>query len=115
MATLGELPDISVLEYQAPSGRRPFSEWVESLRDRKVAAVIWSRIDRVALGQLGNHRNVGDRVWELKIPMGPGYRIYYIFDGKQLIILLCGGDKSSQWKDIQKAKKLADDYWRRKP
>jgi putative addiction module killer protein len=71
-------------------------------------------VTRMELGHFGVHRHVGDGVWELKIRYGPGYRVYYIRDGERLIILLCGGDKGSQERDIARAKTYAADYWRRK-
>ena len=108
------MPEITILEYQTPSEKRPYVEWIRELKDRQAAAIIRTRINRVRLGQFGSHRNVGDKVWELKISFGPGYRVYYLMDGENMVILLCGGDKSTQSRDIEKAKEYAADYWRRK-
>ena len=84
-----------------------FKSWLTKLRDRSARIRIIKRIDRLALGNPGHWRSVGDGVIELKIDFGPGYRVYYIVKGEFLIILLCGGDKSTQQEDIQKAKELA--------
>jgi putative addiction module killer protein len=65
------------------------------------------------LGHFGKQRWVGDGVWELKIKFGPGYRVYYLIEREQVVILLCGGDKGTQDRDITRAKDYATDYWRR--
>lgn len=114
MATLGQPSEIVILEYQTPTGRRPYVEWMRKLKDRQGAAIIRTRLNRVRLGQFGSHRSVGEKVWELKISFGPGYRIYYLMDGETMVILLCGGDKSTQPRDIEQAREFAADYLRRK-
>jgi putative addiction module killer protein len=86
-----------------------FADWLNSLRDAKAAAKIAQRIVRVSAGLLGDVKPVGEGVSELRIDFGPGYRLYFVQQGKVLIILLCGGDKSSQVRDIRKAKELAAD------
>ena len=86
-----------------------FAGWLKSLRDAKTAAKIAQRIVRVSSGLLGDVKPVGEGVSELRIDFGPGYRIYFVQRGKSLIILLCGGDKSTQARDIRKAKELAAD------
>lgn len=88
-----------------------FDRWLKRLRDNRARGRIVQRIDRLQAGNAGNVKPVGEGVSELKIDYGPGYRIYYIQDGPVLIILLSGGDKSSQDKDIGVAKKLAR-QWR---
>lgn len=93
--------------YQSASGTFPFLEWVQSLRDGRTRAIILARLARVRLGNLGNTRSVGEGVYELKIDYGPGYRVYFGPDGSQLIILLTGGDKSTQDEDIE----TAQTYW----
>jgi putative addiction module killer protein len=97
-----------IQRYIAPGGNIPFDEWLSSLRDMAVQAKIDARLKRVALGNLGDYRSVGAGVYELRINYGPGYRIYFGQIGTTIILLLCGGDKSSQQKDIQTAK----EYWR---
>ncbi len=86
----------------------PFETWIESLRDRQARARIKKRLDRVELGNLGDCKPVGSGVMELRIEYGPGYRIYFGQAGTRIILLLCGGDKSTQDQDILKAKQ----YWK---
>ena len=86
-----------------------FKAWLDGLRDVKGRARIQARIDRLAAGNPGNHRNLQRGVSELKVDVGPGYRVYYTSRKGALIILLCGGDKSTQSKDIRLAYRLADD------
>lgn len=93
--------------YQLPEGRAPFLEWLGKLKDRLAKQKIQARLTRIRLGNLGNTIFVGRGVRELKIDHGPGYRLYFGQDGEELVILLCGGDKSTQNEDIQKAKQ----YW----
>ncbi len=84
-----------------------FDLWFKSLRDRQAARRIQARIDRVEDGNLGDHKPVGEGVSELRIHHGPGYRIYFTRRGLEIVILLAGGDKSNQAKDIQIAQELA--------
>jgi len=84
-----------------------FHEWMEDLRDERAIAKIAKRIDMLALGNPGDVAPVGEGISELKIDYGPGYRVYFRQEGLVLYFLLCGGDKSTQGKDIAKAKKLA--------
>jgi putative addiction module killer protein len=83
-----------------------FAEWVASLRDRKAKAMIANRIKRAADGNFGTIRSVHGGVFEMKIDHGPGYRVYYFQRGKEIVILLCGGDKRTQDADIAFAKRL---------
>jgi putative addiction module killer protein len=87
-----------------------FSEWLGALRDSRAKAKILIRIDRLAGGNPGDVAPVGKGVSELRINYGPGYRVYYIQRGTRYILLLAGGDKSIQDRDISKAKRLAMDY-----
>jgi putative addiction module killer protein len=84
-----------------------FSAWLRALRDARARARIAARIQRLAFGNPGDVQPVGEGVSELRIHDGPGYRIYYVQRGTVLIVLLCGGDKATQNKDIKAAKKLA--------
>jgi putative addiction module killer protein len=84
-----------------------FSEWFTGLRDRNARVRIQARIDRAELGNLGDCQPVGDGVSEMRIHYGPGYRVYFVQHGAMLIILLAGGDKSTQSKDITTAINLA--------
>jgi putative addiction module killer protein len=89
-----------------------FVKWVNRLKDDQAAARIAVRIERAKLGNLGDVKPVGDGVYEMRISCGPGYRLYFIQCGNELIILLAGGDKSSQARDIRKAKQLAQEVTR---
>jgi len=84
-----------------------FSRWVDKLKDSVGAALIAARLARLETGYMGETEPVGKGVYELKIHYGPGYRIYFKKHGKEIIVLLCGGDKSSQSRDIKQAKELA--------
>ena len=84
-----------------------FGAWMRDLRDTQGRAVIARRIERMAAGNFGDHQSVGGGVSELRVQFGPGYRVYYTLWGKELVMLLCGGDKSSQRKDIARARSLA--------
>ena len=84
-----------------------FLDWLTALRDVQARARISKRIDRVALGNFGDTKPVGDGVSELRFTFGPGYRVYYTRQGDIVVILLCGGDKGSQERDIERAKALA--------
>ena len=98
--------------YHAPDGRAPFQEWFESLRDEKGKGIINARLGRVRTGNLGDCKSVGQGVLELRVNFGPGYRIYLGQDGQTVVILLCGGNKKSQRKDIQNACAYWADYRR---
>ena len=84
-----------------------FRDWLDSLKDRSARARINDRLKRLAHGNAGDSKSVGDGVQELRLHFGPGYRVYYMWRDGVLIILLHGGDKSSQSRDIAKAKRLA--------
>lgn len=84
-----------------------FDHWLRRLRDREAKAKIEVRIRRLSLGNPGQFRTLKDGIHELKIDYGPGYRVYYTFRGKTLILLLCGGDKTTQSKDITLASDIA--------
>jgi putative addiction module killer protein len=84
-----------------------FLDWLTALRDVQARARIAKRIDRVAMGKFGDTRPVGEGASELRFTFGPGYRVYYTRRGDIVVILLCGGDKGSQERDIERAKALA--------
>lgn len=86
-----------------------FVDWLRALRDVHARARIAKRIDRIADGNFGDAKSVGDGVSELRFTIGPGYRVYYCRQGDVVVILLCGGDKDSQARDIARAKMLAKD------
>lgn len=93
--------------YETPSGRVPFDDWFSRLRDGKGQAAIRMRLDRLEMGNFGDCSSVGEGVQELRIHVGPGYRVYFAEDGPQIVLLLVGGDKRTQEKDI----KTAQSYW----
>jgi putative addiction module killer protein len=84
-----------------------FQQWLDELRDSRAKARIYDRLDRLADGNPGDVKPIGKGLSEMRIDYGPGYRIYYKHTGKEIIILLCGGDKSTQQADIARAKELA--------
>ena len=84
-----------------------FSSWLKALRDERARARIAVRIQRLAFGNLGDIKPVGEGVSELRIHEGAGYRVYFVQRGTLLVVLLCGGDKATQNKDIATAKRLA--------
>ena len=89
-------------------------QWMKGLRDIRGKQAIEARLARVRLGNLGDHRLVGDGVTELRFFIGPGYRVYIGLEGDTVVILLCGGDKGSQAGDIEMAKAFWKDYLRSK-
>jgi len=94
--------------YIRSNGKAPFEEWISSIRDKSIAAKIFTRIDHLRLGNFGDCKSVGNGVFELRLHFGSGYRIYFGVVGSEVVLLLLGGDKSSQKKDIEKAKL----YWK---
>ena len=84
-----------------------FSQWLQNMRDRRARQIVIGRIERAAFGNVGKFRDLGQGLAEMKIDYGPGYRLYFVRRADELIILLCGGDKSSQNRDITLARKLA--------
>lgn len=95
--------------YLTATNKKPFKEWVDGL-DSVTRAKIRIRLDRIRLGNLGKNRHAGEGVYELKINYGPGFRVYYALNGKTVVLLLLGGDKSTQVKDILQAKTYWEDY-----
>jgi len=87
-----------------------FSKWLLKLKDIRGKISIIRRVKRMKLGNFGDHKSLGQNVSELRITSGPGYRVYYTHKGEELILLLIAGDKSTQDKDIKKAKELAKEY-----
>ena len=93
--------------FNQSNGNCPFIDWIAKLKNRKVAALIKTRLERVMLGNYGDHRTVGDGLYELRIHESPGFRVYFAEITKNTVLILLGGNKSSQKRDILKAKK----YW----
>lgn len=84
-----------------------FSQWLIKLKDMRARISIARRLERAQAGNPGDVKSVGENIYEMRIDLGPGYRLYYTMRGNELIILLVGGDKSTQTKDIEKAKEMA--------
>ena len=101
---------IELRYYQTQAGEQPFVEWLRSLKDRQARTRIEARIARVAVGNFGDTEPVGEGVLELRIDWGPGYRVYLARLGQVVVLLLCGGDKRTQQKDIDRAKAYFEDY-----
>lgn len=97
-----------IRKFKRANGRIPFDEWINSLRDTGVKARLLKRLNKVQLGNLGDWSSVGNGVFELREHFNKGFRIYYGMEEHRMILLLCGGDKSTQGRDIRKAKQ----YWR---
>lgn len=96
--------------YETSTGKRPFDKWLNDLGDKKTQAIIDLRLERVKMGNFGQCRALGDGIYELKIDVGPGYRVYFGKIGLCVVLLLCAGDKQSQQGDIEKAKKYFQDF-----
>jgi len=96
--------------YRTKAGTVPFSEWFDGLQDVTTQQRIDARLARVRLGNIGDAKVVGGGICELRLDFGPGYRIYFGQEDRTIVILLCGGDKSSQRRDIKKAKEFWADY-----
>ena len=101
---------IEIRYYQNAEGERPFIEWLQALQDQQAGARVRIRLDRLALGNFGDCEPVGGGVTELRIHWGPGYRVYCARLGQVIVLLLCGGDKRTQKKDIKRAKDYLEDY-----
>lgn len=98
---------VRIREYLTADGRNPFREWL-GLLDRRVKARVQARVLRFETGNLGDHKSVGGGVWEARLDFGPGFRIYFGKAGDSIILLLTGGEKSSQTRDIARAQA----FWR---
>ena len=104
---------IELLRYVTESGQELIREWLDELRDARAVTKIVMRIDRLADGNFGDCKPLREGVWELRIDYGPGYRVYYAAVGKTCVLLLCGGDKRKQSRDIKRAVEYLRDYKRR--
>lgn len=103
-----------IRHYLSPNGKDLIVEWIKALRDPMAKTALVRRINRLALGNFGDHKFCRDGVWELRIDTGPGYRVYYALAGNQIVLLLCGGDKRTQSADIESACTYWQD-WQRRP
>lgn len=98
---------VEIRHYITSDGKDVYLDWLRKLRDMRARIAIDRRVNRVELGNFGDHRFCRDGVWELRVDVGPGYRVYYAVAGKELVLLMCGGDKGTQGTDIDRA----CDYW----
>ncbi|MGB3976872.1 MAG: type II toxin-antitoxin system RelE/ParE family toxin [bacterium] len=103
----------TLLEYVTEDGVNPFREWLEDIDDVVFRARIRVRLNRLRLGNLGDSKSVGGGVFEIRMTMGSGFRIYFGKVQSDVVLLLCGGNKSSRHRDIKKAKEFLQDYKRR--
>jgi putative addiction module killer protein len=92
-----------IRHYLTTDGFDVFQDWLTQLRDKLPKMAVVKRVNRVEAGNFGDHKFCRDGVWELRVDVGPGYRVYYALAGKQVVLLLCGGDKGSQDSDIDRA------------
>ncbi len=97
-----------IIIYSDENGKEPFSDWISGLKDIMGRKRILVRLERIAQGNYGDCQSVGEGVLELRLFFGGGYRVYFGEDGDTLVVLLCGGDKSTQNQDIKNAKS----YWK---
>ncbi|MBI3795266.1 MAG: type II toxin-antitoxin system RelE/ParE family toxin [Nitrospinae bacterium] len=103
-----------IIEYVDDQGKKPFSDWLARLRDIRGVAVIDARLKRIVLGNFGDCKRMTPALWELRVDFGPGYRVYFAKDGARIVLLLCGGNKATQQRDVEKASHLWNNYRRRK-
>lgn len=101
---------IKTVTYQESNGRKPYADWLEGLNDNKAKARILVRVSRMAAGNFGDCKPLRDGVQELRIDHGPGYRVYLSRLGPVFVLLLCGGDKSDQTRDISRAIDYLNDW-----
>lgn len=108
--------EYSLRYYVTANGKRPFKEWFRKLweSDNVAARRVQVRLDRLCVGNFGDSRRLEGGLAELRIDIGPGYRVYFIQEDRALIVLLCGGDKSTQKGDIARAREFVAEYRRRK-
>jgi putative addiction module killer protein len=104
---------MDIRHYLDPLGRDLYQTWVDELKDQQGRKAVVRRVLRIELGNFGDHKFVRDGVWELRVDVGPGYRVYYAREGEMIVLLLCGGDKGSQMRDIERAVTCWSDYQRR--
>ncbi len=103
-----------IQNYLSRAGDDPYANWLASLADRQARARVLVRIGRMASGNFGDVKPVGNGVWEARVDWGPGYRVYYAQAGKRLILLLIGGDKRKQQSDIDQAHEYWEDWQNRR-
>ena len=114
---MNDTGNLVVDAYRTSSGKEPFTEWLASIRDKTTRGRIERRMDRVENGNMGDYRRLGTDLYELRLDFGPGYRIYFSIyfteSDSTTLLILCAGDKSSQTRDIERAKEYSLDVKRR--
>lgn len=105
---------MDIRHYLTAPGRDPYQQWLDKLKDLTGRIAIQRRVDRVSAGNFGDHKFCQEGVWELRIDVGPGYRVYYAQDGATIVLLLYGGVKRTQAADIETAARYWRDYQRRR-
>ena len=104
---------MKIVHYTTEDGFDPYQEWMDALRDNRDKIAVLRRVDRAAQGNFGDHRACRDGVVEMRVDVGPGYRVYYFQHGQALVVLLCGGDKRTQDTDISTPVAYKTDFLRR--
>ena len=102
--------EIGIEIYETRAGKSSFLDWIERFKETHTRAKILTRLDRLKLGNFGDCKSIGEGVYELRIHYGPGIRVYYSKIGRKIILLLCGGEKGSQRRDIKNAQAFLKDY-----
>ncbi|MGH8538081.1 MAG: type II toxin-antitoxin system RelE/ParE family toxin [Gammaproteobacteria bacterium] len=106
---------MQVIHYLTADNKDLYQDWLDGLRDLRARIAIQRRVDRLGSGHFGDHKFCRGGVWELRIDIGAGHRVYYAQAGQTLVLLLCGGDKRSQDADIERAVRCWQHYQRRLP
>ena len=104
---------IEIAHNLTPTGEDLFQSWLDELADVKARVAVLRRVDRAAVGNFGDHKFLRDGVWEMRLDVGPGYRVYFGRHGATLVLLLCGGAKRTQSSDINRAARFLADFRRR--
>jgi len=104
------MSEIRIKILEPKEAESPFEQWYNSIKDKSIRRRILVRIKRLELGNFGDWKNLGEGVYELRMPFGSGYRVYFARQGNEVVIILGGGDKSTQAQDIKNAKQLWRDY-----
>lgn len=102
-----------ILHYTTPSGRNPYRQWYTRIKDQKTQIAISNRISRLRTGNFGDFKRLSKDLYELRIHYGPGYRVYFGVFQNDIVILICAGDKSTQQRDITRAKNYWNDFLER--
>ena len=102
-----------IRHYLTRNQKDVYMEWRRKIRDTKAGISVDRRVNRIELGNFGDHKPCRDGVWELRIDVGPGYRVYYAISGAEIVLILCGGDKRTQDADIDRACENWLDWQRR--